>query len=110
MSDRGMKKWAPFSSLIEQSTCLEKMRYTKNKIEKPTISSDRALKINQILSNCHDEIVTITYFYNGYIYDINTKIINVDKTRKIIKTDDGEIALNAIIDINSESYSNNLEF
>ena len=31
MSDRGMKKWAPFSSLIEQSTCLEEMRYQKNK-------------------------------------------------------------------------------
>ena len=37
MSDRGMKKWAPFSSLIEQSTCLEEMRYQKNKIEKPLI-------------------------------------------------------------------------
>ena len=55
MSDRGMKKWAPFSSLIEQSTCLEKMRFEKNKIEKPKISNERAEKINAILSNYKGE-------------------------------------------------------
>ena len=51
MSDRGMKKWAPFSSLIEQSTCLEEMRYQKNKIEKPLISIEKAREINEILTN-----------------------------------------------------------
>ena len=29
MSDRGMKKWLPFSSLVEQSTYLDKMIYEK---------------------------------------------------------------------------------
>ena len=35
MSDRGMKKWAPFASLIEQSEFLEQMHYEKNKIAIP---------------------------------------------------------------------------
>ena len=61
MSDRGMKKWAPFSSLIEQSTCLEEMRYQKNKIEKPLISIEKAREINEILTNYHGQELLITY-------------------------------------------------
>ena len=38
MSDRGMKKWAPYSSLNEQATCLEEMKYQRNKIAKPILT------------------------------------------------------------------------
>ena len=50
-SDRGMKKYAPFASLIEQSICLNEMRYKKNKIYKPKIVNERTDKINKILVN-----------------------------------------------------------
>ena len=62
MSDRGMKKWAPFSSLIEQSSVLNEMFYEKNKKAKPQISSERASKINQILSNYGGEKIKIKYY------------------------------------------------
>ena len=41
MSDRGMMKWAPYRSLVEQSEFLEQMRYQKNKKDRPTLTEDR---------------------------------------------------------------------
>ena len=104
MSERGMKKWAPFASLIEQSTCLEKMRYERNKIEKPKISSDKAREINAILTNYHGEDLKIKYFYDGYLYVVTTKIVRIDKVQKILITESGSLPLNTIIDISSEDY------
>lgn len=109
MSDRGMKKWAPFSSLIEQATCLEKMRYEKNKIEKPKISSDVAQKINFILLNCLGEEITVVFYYNGYLYTIKSKLLKVNKLKKSIELNDGEISLKDIIDLNCENYSNKID-
>ena len=104
MSERGMKKWAPFSSLIEQSSCLEKMRYERNKIEKPKISSDRAQKINAIIVNSRGQTLKIKYFYDGYLYEISAQIKRVDTINKILITDKGSLPLSNIIDINSEDY------
>ena len=104
MSERGMKKWAPFASLIEQSSCLEKMKYERNKIEKPKISSDRAQKINAIIVNSHSETLKIKYFYDGYLYEISAQIKRIDALNKVLVTDKGSLPLSNIIDINSEDY------
>ncbi len=109
MSDRGMKKYAPYSSLVEQATSLEKMRYQKNKIEKPKISSDLANKINFILKNCKGEILDIKFYNNGYIYTIKSTLIDVNMNRRIAKFKDGEIPLKDIIDLNSENISNKID-
>ena len=74
MSDRGMKKWAPYSSLIEQATCLEEMRYERNKVEKPTITQDRIEKINFILQNYRGQPLKIRFWHDGYFYIINKPI------------------------------------
>lgn len=105
-----MKKWAPYSSLIEQSICLEKMRYEKNKIEKPRISSDLANKINMILTNYHGQELKITYFYDGYLYEIRTTIKSINKNRKSISLNEGEIPFNAIIDMFDETSSNDFDY
>ena len=104
-SDRGMKKYAPFASLIEQSMCLNEMRYKKNKIDKPKIASERADKINKILVNYHKEEVTITYFYDGYLYDLKGVIEKVDKNKKRIIINDAIIPFSEIIDINSNEIN-----
>lgn len=102
MSDRGMKKWAPFASLIEQSVCLEEMRYKKNKTEKPKISNERAEKINSILANYQKEEVTITYFYDGYLYDVTGVIQRIDSSKRVLRINDGNIPFSEIIDIKSD--------
>ena len=102
MSDRGMKKWAPFSSLIEQSTMLEEMFYEKHKQAKPSISIERADKINNILLNCFKEKLRIKYFYDGYIYELSTDVKRVDTVNKKLILEDGNIPFSEIIDINVE--------
>ena len=99
MSDRGMKKWAPFSSLIEQSSMLEEMFYEKNKKLKPSISNERASKINQILFNYHGEKLKIKYYYDGYIYEIVTSIKRVDTYNKKLVLEDGNIPFSELVDL-----------
>lgn len=102
MSDRGMKKYAPFSSLIEQSTCLDKMRYEKGKIDKPLISSERAEKINNILVNYHGQDVEIEYYYDGYLYKTITTIKRIDKENRKLILPNGSLQFKNIIDMNSK--------
>lgn len=102
MSDRGMKKWAPFSSLIEQSTVLNEMFYQKNKKEKPTISQERASKINQILVNYSGQQLRIKYYYDGYLYEIVTTIKRIDTLNKKLIFEEGNLKFSDIIDIDVE--------
>ena len=51
MSERGMKKWAPYKSLNEQEDYLKKLHKKQEKVERPSISSDEADNINEILVN-----------------------------------------------------------
>ena len=68
MSDRGMKKWAPFSSLIEQATCLEQMKYERNKIPKPVLTDDQKEKIEYVLQTYQkSQTVKIKFYNDGYI-------------------------------------------
>ena len=102
MSDRGMKKWAPFSSLIEQSSVLNEMFYEKNKKAKPQISNERASKINRILSNYGGEKIKIKYFYDGYIYEVSTIIKRIDTLNRRLIFEDGVMPFSEIIDINAD--------
>lgn len=99
MSDRGMKKWAPYSSLIEQSSVLERMFYEKNKTSKPSISSERAEKINHIFMNYQGQELDIKYFYDGYVYVLKTRLKRIDITNKKVILEEGSIPFSEIIDV-----------
>ncbi len=104
MSDRGMKKWAPFASLIEQSEFLEAMYYEKNKKDKPKISSERAEEINRILTNYHGEVVIIQYFYDGYVYKIETILKRIDVLNRKLILEDGSIPFSALVDLSYKEF------
>lgn len=99
MSDRGMKKWAPYSSLIEQATCLAEMRYKRNKVDKPIQSQDLAEKINNVLSNYHGGPIKIKFYYDGYFYVINKEIKRIDIDNKKLIFDTGKLNFSQIVDI-----------
>ena len=99
MSDRGMKKWAPYSSLIEQATCLEEMRYQRNKIEKPILEEDQIEKINYALQSYRGGIVKIKFFNDGYIYYINKEIKRIDIDNRKLIFDTGKLNFSQILDI-----------
>ena len=64
MSERGMKKWAPYKSLVEQEKYLNKAHDDNQKIERPQMSSDEAESINEILVNYQGEELIIAYEEN----------------------------------------------
>ena len=97
MSDRGMMKWAPYKSLVEQSEFLEQMRYEKNKKGRPTISEDRAEEINRVLSNYKGEIVSITYYSDGYTYLLKTKIKRIDIENQQLILPQGKLKFRDIV-------------
>lgn len=97
MSDRGMKKWAPYRSLPEKDIADIKMKKNKNKISKPLISNEEAEEINQLLSNHEDELV-FTIFKDGSLIDIVGEIKKVDEiNREIILKNRNKIYLRDIV-------------
>ena len=88
MSERGMKKWAPYKSLNEQEHYLNKLHKDNEKVEKPKISSDVAEEINKILVNYHGEELVITFYKNERIQCINSIIKKIDaENKKIVLPD-----------------------
>ena len=63
MSDRGMKKWAPYASLIEQKSTIAKMKNHRVQVKKPQLSQDMAHEINDCLLRAKDQHVVIDYFF-----------------------------------------------
>jgi hypothetical protein len=104
MKDRGMKKWAPYASLIEQKGTLVSMKHARKKIAKPLLSQEQAQEINQALLLCKQGMHIRLQIYN---HDVITTIegtlqrINVDQ--KEITIDDQIIAFKQLIDIKIKS-------
>ena len=100
MSERGMKKWAPYKSLIEQEKYLKKSHDKNNKQVRPQISSDEAEEINEILVNYHGEELQISYWRNEQINVISTILVKIDPVnKKIVPPNRKTIYFNELIDI-----------
>ncbi len=84
MSDRGMKKWAPYKSLPEHDPKIIEMRKERNKIERPVISNEVAEEINEVLTNYHGQVLTVKYFKSGYIKFVDSKIIKIDIYNRVL--------------------------
>ena len=98
MSERGMKKWAPYKSLVEQEKYLNKLHENNEKVERPQISIDAAEEINEILVNYAGEEILITYWRNEKINTVSSifKKIDVDN-KKIVLPDRKTIYFNELI-------------
>ena len=98
MSERGMKKWAPYKSLNEQEHYLNKLHKDNEKVEKPVISSDEAEEINEILVNYQGEELVITFYKNEKIQSINSVIKKIDaENKKIVLPDRKTILFTELI-------------
>lgn len=98
-----MKKWAPFSSLIEQATCLEEMKYQRNKIAKPVLTEDQVEKINFVLQSYKKgQIVNIKFYNDGYLYIVSTSIKRIDLENRKLILEKGKLDFSNLIDIDIE--------
>ena len=85
MSDRGMKKWAPYKTLQEQWSTLDRLYESEEKVEKPRISNEEAEEINEKLVNYHGQELEIFYYKNGRILKEKSTIKKIDAfERKLI--------------------------
>ena len=98
MSERGMKKWAPYKSLPEQEKYLRKLKEDQEKVSRPVMSSDEAEEINEILVNYAGEEILITYWRNEKINNLSSifKKIDVDN-KKIVLPDRKTIYFHELI-------------
>ena len=100
MSDRGIKKWAPYKTLDAQDFTLKKQKESEEKIEKPKISADFAEEINEILVNYHGEKLTIEYYKNGKVIEVVDRIKRIDTfERKLYLFSKKTILINDIVSI-----------
>ena len=98
MSERGMKKWAPYKSLNEQDDFLNKMEKKQQKPVRPKISSDVAEEINEILVNYQGEELVISYWRNDKVNTITSSLKKIDvDNKKIVLPDRKTIYFNEII-------------
>ena len=98
MSERGMKKWAPYKSLVEQEKYLNKAHDDNQKIERPQMSSDEAESINEILVNYQGEELIIAYWRNNKINTISSILKKIDPVnKKIILPERRTILFNELI-------------
>ena len=85
MSDRGMKKWAPYKTLQEQWTTLDDLYESDERVEKPKLSNEEAEEINEKLVNYHGQELTFYYYKNGKVLKEKSTIKKIDAfNRKLI--------------------------
>ncbi len=94
MSD--MKKWMPYRSLVEQDYGYKNR---KEKIAKPQVSTEKAEEIDRMLHKVGVPL-HITYYEDGYLYEIEDTIKKVDMDNKRVVFESGDkLSLSSIIDI-----------
>jgi hypothetical protein len=99
MSDRGMKKWAPYASLIEQKGTLRRMKHARTESPKPLLSSDRAQELNEIILKSVGQTIVVQWYEDGQLNECSTVVTKIDLDQKIMKTTHRIIVLSSITNI-----------
>lgn len=100
MSDRGMKKWLAYRSLVEQNPSIENNYAKREKVKKPLISQEEAEKINNILTNYQGEPLIVLFYRNGKISEEEITIKKIDlNERKLVLPNRRVILFNEIVNL-----------
>ena len=100
MSDRGMKKWAPYKTLEDQWSTLDNLYKSEEKVEKPLISNEVADEINGKLVNYQGQEYELYYYKNGKILKEKSTIKKIDAfNRNLLLTNGIKISLRDLIGI-----------
>lgn len=91
MSDRGMKKWAPYKTLEDQWSTLDALHKSEEKVEKPKLSNEAAEEINEKLVNYQGQELEFYYYKNGKILKEKSTIKKIDAFNKKLILDNNII-------------------
>lgn len=102
--DRGMIKWQPFNSVVNNKYMVNSIIKEKAKIKIPLISDDEK-KQNEdkiIAAYYMKNKVKITYFKDGSLKIVFSKIKKIDQVYKMIYLENTKILFNQIVNITLE--------
>lgn len=105
MKQRTMVKWQPFASLPEQANYINKLIHEMNRIEKPNLSEDQFIELNEklFIGFENKEFIQIHYFYDGYIYLVEGIVSKVDLIKQMIVVENNQkrdkFSIKNIVDI-----------
>ena len=94
--DRGMVKYAPYKSLVEQAGSLARMRHGKEQRPKKQLSSDAAEEINRILQEYDGEEIILTYWDKGDVTCCEGVIAKIDAFERALWMEGKRIPLSAL--------------
>jgi hypothetical protein len=99
MSDRGMKKWSPYASLIEQRGTISKMKKHREQVKKPQLSQDMANEINACLLRAKDQNVVIDYFFEGSKHHVSGLVTKINYEQKWLTINELKLSFALILSI-----------
>jgi hypothetical protein len=109
MSERGMKKWAPYASLIEQKNTIQAMRQQRNKQTKPRLSQEAAEALNFAIQHCVGKTIKVRFFYQHTIYVETFLVIKRDEDNKRLVCEEFSIPYKDLLEIDILSQILNVE-
>lgn len=99
MNGRGMKKWAPYASLIEQKGTVSNMKHNRGKMAKPHLSQDQANHLNQLLMIIADKKAKIIIFNDGKTLTLSGMVTKVNFDEKWLVLNDQRIPFQTMLSI-----------
>ena len=99
MSDRGMKKWAPYASLIEQKGTISSMKNNRAQFKKPQLSQDMANQMNECLLQAKDQFVVIDYFFDGRKHRLSGLVTKINYDQKWLMINEFKLSFVLILSI-----------
>lgn len=102
ITNRGMLKWQPFSSVVPSSIMINDVLKEKNRIKMPVLSDDQKqdLQVNVIEAYNNQDIIKVKYYKGGRFYLKQGRITNIDENKhKITINNDLEVFFSQIIEI-----------
>ena len=94
--DRGMVKYAPYQSLVEQSVALSRMRANRERQEKKILSSDQAEEINEILTHYQGEVIRVSFYRMGRTFEEEGTIDRIDLFERTLYVNGVRITLTSL--------------
>lgn len=101
MNDRGMIKWQPFNSVINNKTILNSILKEKAKVKKPIISEEEIDELEHKLIEAYymKSKIDITYYKNETLLHVKGTIKKIDQVYKMIYLENTKLLFNQIITI-----------
>lgn len=100
LRDRGLVKWAPYKSLVEQEDYLQNTYIERNKVSKPILLEDKIEELNYIYQELKKgQEIKVKYFQNGFIYYKEIRFIKIDVYLKKLIGEELYINLEDVLDV-----------